>query len=267
MAAAAAFATPAPGPLGAGALARRADSRRGRPGTSPSPPAAAAAVVRCAHAARFDADGRPAAAPAQPVSFRRPGAARRGAARTAAMPGGGVVEFEGGAESRGPAVLPHAGDFRLEAVLPCGGQCLVVAVEYVGGRREAFELSWDGGAADGAGDGFARGLPLEARDIAGQYVARESVRWSADSGGGDGGVVTVVERLERVYGAVNSGSATLVRMPLGVSVVAPAAWSAGHRLSFGCGWTPAPALRPVMVRTHGEGGAVEKVDWRVEERV
>lgn len=204
-------------------------------------------------AARFDGAGIRLVG--SPPSSSSPPLAPPFNSAEAASPSPGTVVFEGGAASLGPVMLPSDGAFELQAVLPHSesDQTASVRVQYEGGVRSGFELSWNG---EEGGD--VEGPVLESRDIAGAYVGR-SVRWAP-------GGISVKEDLTREYGAVNSRSDMLVRLPLGVSVVAPRIWG-GSRMSFGCGWTPVEGRRPVMVRSYEDDGRLGKVDWRVEKRL
>lgn len=201
-------------------------------------------------AARFDGAGTPQ--PGLPATS--PPTPLPSPSSEASATGGGTVAFSSGAASLGPDALPSSGTFALEALLPSGTGVASVRIEYVESLRTALEVRYTGG---GALD--VDGPRLEAADIAGSYAGR-SVKWTP-------GGVEVDERFTEEYGAQNSASDTLVRLPLGVSVLAQRVWSGG-RFSFVCGWTtPVDGTRPVMVRSYGDGRELGKVVWRVEERI
>lgn len=172
-----------------------------------------------------------------------------------------TVVFSCGALSRGPAVLPSDGSFTLESVMPHGGSRLSVVVEYATGSRGNVTLRWEAAPDEGSrGAGpFARMPPLDAVDIAGNW-AGSSTRWKRGS-------EPTTQLVEREYSARNSVSDMLVRLPLGVSVVAPPVWSKGRGLSFGCAWSPVEGRRPVMIRAYAEDALLDKVDWRVEKQL
>lgn len=220
------------------------------------PSACTSSPPRVARSSRFNGKGsRLPGDPSGPAPI--PATIPADSAEAAAL-GDGTVGFRtGGSLSIGPETLPADGAFALESVMPYENQALAVRIVYEDGVRAGMELRWAG--EEGGRRGRVDGSMLDAGDIAGRYVAR-SVRWAA------GGSVSVMERLERDYGMANSRSDMLVRLPLGVSVVAPRVWGRG-KLSFGCGWTPVDGRRPVMVRSYGDDGRLAKVDWRVEERV
>lgn len=175
----------------------------------------------------------------------------------------GLIVYQSGASSRGPRTLDDSGNFVLVSRL-VNGDCerLTVSLSYVGGVRSHIELSWeavtDAKTMNKPGP-FLNNPPLESSMIAGKWVAT-NFRWSANA------PPTIKNDLQRDYGMNNSTSPSLVRLPLGVSVVAPPSYFRGSTLSFGAGWLPEYSTRPVMVRSYSSNGSLEKVDWRIEHR-
>lgn len=166
------------------------------------------------------------------------------------------IVFHSGAISRGPSVL-GIGNFSLDAILPTDGVHLAVRIKYDSGERKALEITL---ASEKGEQPFGGNAPLDATDIAGDWKGN-NYRWSANA------PPSLMSALTRNYDSTNSSSSMLVRLPLGISVVAPQSWSPGSSFSFGTGWLPSPNLRPVMIRGHSADGRIEKVDWRLETRL
>lgn len=172
-----------------------------------------------------------------------------------------LIAFHSGSVSRGPGQVSVGGKFACEALLPLDGQRVSVRVEYVYGKRSGIQVTQVGTAGVGVAlEAFGRTAPLDARSIAGHWKG-DNYRWSALE------PPNVLRGLGRDYASTNSTSSLLVRLPLNVSVVAPAMITSGVGFSFGCGWSPADCRqRPVMIRSYGTDGRLLKVDWRMEVR-
>lgn len=173
-------------------------------------------------------------------------------------PDNSAVVFHSGAVSRGPPLLA-LGNFELDAVLPTTeGVRLVVGITYISGERKSIQLSL---VSEKGEQAFGRNPPLDGRDIAGDWEG-DNYRWSANA------PPSLMRALPRNYSSRNSPSSMLVRLPLGVSIVAPQSWKQGSSaFSFGTGWLPNQNSRPVMIRSHSADGRLEKVDWRLETRL
>jgi len=173
-------------------------------------------------------------------------------------PDNSSVVFHSGAVSRGASAL-NLGNFELDAILPTNdGVYLIVTIKYISGVRNALKLTL---ASEKGEEPFGRSAPLDARDISGDWKG-DNYRWSANA------TPSMIRGLQRNYGSSNSSSSMLVRLPLGVSVVAPQRWQQGTSgFSFGTGWLPSRNFRPVMIRSHSADGLLEKVDWRLETRL
>jgi hypothetical protein len=195
--------------------------------------------------------------------------AQTGVDRPAATHDGSLVVFASGAASCGPAVLTADGCFAVESWLQFErSERLRVRVAYVDGVRSEIRLVWEStGSTMDAGQAprpFVCDEPLEAMMIAGNWEAPRNERWQ--SGGRPSSTKL---GLNREYGTYNSPSPMLVRLPLGVSVVAPPFFTPGEgsSFSFGTGWLATDSLRPVMMRSYDAVGNVDKVDWRTEKRL
>jgi hypothetical protein len=182
----------------------------------------------------------------------------------AATHDGSLVVFASGAASGGPAVLSADGCFSVEAWMPYEAcERLRVRVTYVDGVRNEICLVWE---AAGRSEGqtprsFLRSSPLDAMEIAGNWEAPKSERWSAN------GPPSTKIGLEREYSTYNSSSPILVRLPLGVSIVSPAVYAPDSTFSFGTAWSPVESARPVTIRSYDARGIIDKVDARVEIRM
>ncbi len=167
-----------------------------------------------------------------------------------------LVVFYSGAVSRGPSILNANGSFALEAVLPANDVRVAIRVVYGNGKRIGFVVT---AVSENGEQPFGQNPALESRDIAGSWLA-DNYRWTPIIIGSG------MRLLPRTYGPVNSSSPSLVRLPLGISVVAAPNYYQGAKFSFGTGWLPELNLRPVMIRSYDKSGRVEKIDWRNEIR-
>lgn len=166
------------------------------------------------------------------------------------------VAFHSGAVSRGPLMLNESNSLALDAILPANNVRVLIRTVYNDGKRTEFSVT---AVSENGEQPFGTTAPLESRDIYGSWLG-DNYRWSAIS------APTIMRYLPRSYRSVNSTSPSLVRLPLGISVVASPNIFSGSKFSFGTGWLPAQNLRPVMIRSYDEGGRLEKVDWRNEIR-